>query len=197
MKQIVKDWIEFCEKGADFEDGHFYTLFTKDITLDEIKAVYRYFPNTERLVAKMKKFLFDPKPVILDYETKKNELERLIKLDFQERQAILQNIDAFANLNINLNFQFVKDVKVVNNLILDDVWSQSFQDFMRTQKIVTDKKIYELNNALYGISYDFDYQLYLFEPLLKTNYTGEFLFIFKRLGGLYSITEDGVTYSFE
>jgi hypothetical protein len=197
MNQLLSEWTTFCKDNTVFEDSHFYTLFMEDITSEEIKEVYKYFPNSERLIERMERFLFEAKPEIKDFELKKIELEKLIKLDFEERKPILEKIDLFTSFNSHPNFVFTSDFESISRLILDDVWSQSFHDFMRMQKLITDKKVYELNNALYGITYDFDYQLFLFEPLLKTNYSVKYLFEFKRLGGVYAITANGIYYSFK
>tara|TARA_R110000868_G_scaffold252899_5_gene509611 strand:+ start:54 stop:650 length:597 start_codon:yes stop_codon:yes gene_type:complete len=197
MNQLLIEWSTFCKDNTVFEDSHFYTLFMEGITSEEIKEVYKYFPNSERLIERMERFLFESKPDIEDFELKKIELEKLIKLDFEERKPILEKIDLFTSFNSHPKFIFTSDFESISTLILDDVWSQSFHDFMRMQKLITDKKVYELNNALYGITYDFDYQLFLFEPLLKTNYSVKYLFEFKRLGGVYAITANGVYYSFK
>lgn len=196
MNQIISEWTLFCEDKAVFEDSHFYTLFMEDITSKEIKEVYKYFPNSERLIERMERFLFEAKTKIEDIETKKNELTKLIRLDFEERKPILEKLEIFSSFNSNPNFVFTSNFESISTLILDDVWSQSFYDYMYRQAIDFGKKEYELNNALYGITYDFDYQLYLFEPLLKTNYSVKHLFKFKRLGGVYAITDKGIYYSF-
>lgn len=196
MNQLIREWATFCENNTVFEDNHFYSLFMENISTKEINEVYKHFPNSDELIVRMKKFLFDEKPKIEDIETKMNELEKLIMLDFKEREPILKNLDIFSTFNDNPNFIFTSNFESFNKLILDDVWSQSFQDYIRTQKIITDKKVFELFNALYSITYDFDYQLYLFAPLLKTKYSMEYLFEFKRLGGVYVITDNGVLYSF-
>ena len=197
MNLLIDDWSSFCENKAVFEDNYFFTLFMENVTFTEIKEIYKYFPNSEELIKRMVKFLFEEKPKIIDFNLKKNELEKLIKLDFEERKPILENIKIFTNYVSNINFVYLEDFESITTLILDDVWSQSFHDFMRTQKLITDKKVYELNNALYGITYDFDYQLYLFKPLLKTNYTVKNLFKFKQLGGVYAIKDNCVYFSFE
>ena len=196
MNQIIKDWCEFCEKGTIFQKGYFFTLFMEDITSEEIKEVYKYFLNSKKLIARMERFLFEAKPKIEDFETKKNELEKLIKLDFEERKPILEKLEIFSLFNSNPNFVFTENFESISTLILDDVWSQSFHDFVDFQTIVDDEKTYAIYDSLYGITYDFDYQLYLFEPLLKTNYSVEHLFNFKRLGGVYAITDEGIYYSF-
>lgn len=82
-------------------------------------------------------------------------------------------------------------------LIWDDIWSQRFLDFMVDNVIIEDEKTYIIYNSFYGITFDFNLQIFLFIPLVKTNYTAEHLFNFKRLGGIYTISDNKVYYSFK
>lgn len=194
MKQIVQDWIEFCENGKDFEDSYFYTLFMEEISQEEIIAIFRSFPNSEELVERLNKFLLIKESNGTTSE-KIQELGDLLSQDFLDKKQILQHLPSFSKFNEEYQIVYTRDTDEVEDLILDDIWVQEFHDFMRAQKIITDKKVYELFNALYGITYDADYQLYLFIPLLNTNYTMEHLFRFKKAGGVYAITENEVVYS--
>lgn len=196
MRQIVNDWISFCEGIKSFEDDYFYTLFMDDVVIKEIEVIYRYFPNSEKLVDRMKKYLFAEIPPTNEIE-KEQILEKLIKLDFEERKSILEHLPIFSNFNSNPKFIFTRNVEEVYNLASNDIWIQGFYDFLRNQLLIEDDKTWELKSALYGKTYDFDYQLYLFQPLLKTDYSFEHLFEFKRLGGVYAITANGVYYSFK
>ena len=78
----------------------------------------------------------------------------------------------------------------------DDIFSQEFYNYTDFQTIHNDDKTYALYDALYGITSDFDYRLYLFEPLLTINYSGENLFLFKKLGGDFVIKDNTVLYSY-
>lgn len=196
MNQQIKDWLSFCERGTAFEDGYFLTLFNEQITVTELSEIYKSFPNASRLIDKMKKFLFEKPPIFNTNDQKILELEKLLKLDWEDRNLILKEIERTYGLEFNNNLKFVEHKEIVNSLALDDIWFQAFHDFMRVQKISTDRKMYELYNALYGLTYDFDFQLYLYEPLLKTNYSGEYIFQFKRLGGVYAFTKDGIVFSY-
>lgn len=195
MKQLIKDWSSFCEGEVVFEDGYFYTLFMENISIDEIRLIYQYFPNSDELIERMEKFLF-VKPVkdVVD-EIKISRLEKLIRLDFEERKPILKTLDSFSIFNSNAKFNYVSEFESISKLTMDDIWSQSFHDYLRSQKIDHDKKTYELFNSLYGLTYDFDYQLFLFKPLLRTSYSMQYLYDFKQLGGVYAITENGVFFS--
>lgn len=197
MRQIVYDWMNFCEGKREFEDGYFFTLFMENLTIEEINVIYSYFPNADMLTARMEKFLFGPKAIELPPYDRVCELDRLIRLDFVDREFSLKSLSPSSNGWHNLIFNYVEDDKIVDNLILDDIYTQSFHDFMRSKKITSEKKMYLLFDALYGITYDFDFQLYLYAPLLATSYTGEHLFQFKRLGGVYAVTNEEIVYSFK
>lgn len=194
MRQIVNDWGSFCEGKKSFEDSYFYTLFMDELSNDEIEYIYKYFPNSERLVNRMRQYLFDESLAVNENE-KKQVLGRLIELDFEDRKPILELLPSFSNFNSSPRFVYTEDVEYVSNLVLEDVWIQDFQDFLRDQIIIDDDKVWELKSALYGLTYDFDYQLFLFQPLLNTNYTMENIFKFKKLGGVYAITDNEIVYS--
>ncbi|MDI9873198.1 hypothetical protein [Flectobacillus rivi] len=194
MKELIKDWDSFCKGYEEFEDGYFYTLFMEGISIEEIELIYKPFPNSDKLVERMKRYLFTKTSSIHDNE-KRNNLDKLIKLDFEERKPILELLPNFSQFNKNPKFTYIADKELVLSLMLDDIWIQDFHDYMFRQTIISNQREYELNNALYGLTYDFDYQLFLFQPLLNTTYTADYLFQFKKSGGIYAITIDGVFYT--
>ena len=95
MKQIIKDWCEFCENGAKFEDGHFYTLFMDGPSPDEIKEIFKYFDQKDELTDRMVKYLYDPKLQIGEGENLKDELSKLIVKDFEDRKKNTIRIGLF------------------------------------------------------------------------------------------------------
>ena len=197
MRQIVKDWCEFCEKGAKFEDGYFYTLFMDGLSPDEINEIFKYFDQKDDLTDRMHKYLYRSKPQIDNVEILKDELRRLIVKDFEDRQKILSELECFKKFLANPEFEFISDLEHNKTIVWDDIWSQNFQDKICSKKVNREDKTYELYNSLYGITFDFDFQLYLFLPLLNTDYTGENIFEFKSLGGIYAISDNKVYYSFK
>lgn len=189
---MIEEWLEFSSgKNNTFEDGYFYTLFMEGVTNEEIEKIFSSFPNSQQLVERMKLYL-NTKP---SFNYTINELENLINSDFQERKTILEQIPSFVNFLVNPKFVYLENEEQLTNLILDDIWTQEFHDFLRVLMINQERKTYELLNALYGLTYDFDYQMYLFKPLLKTNYEMNYLFQFKKHGGIYSISDDTVFFS--
>lgn len=196
MKKIINDWSDFCLNRKKFEDGYFYTLFMDEISHEEVNEIYKYFPNSKMLISKAEKFIFEKTPFEKDLFSRKTILERLIKSDFEERKSIHQQIPVFSIFEDNISFTYISDASLISEMNLNDTWSQSFHDFVDFQTIADDKKTYALYDALYCLTTDFDYRLYLFEPLLTTNYTANYIYDFKRLGGVYAIAENGVYYSY-
>ncbi len=195
-QQLIKDWILFCQGNRNFEKGHFYSLLMDELSEDEIDIIYEPFINKKKLKLKLKKYLYSLESSINITSKKKNLLEVLIKLDFQERLSIFKEIAEFSQFRSNMKFEYVEEFNVVENLAFDDVLSQMFFNYTDFQIIEENDKVDALYDALYGLVADFDYRLYLFEPLLSVNYTGEYLFQFKKMGGVYAIKDETVMYSF-
>jgi hypothetical protein len=192
IKKMVKEWLRFCNGDTEsFEDSYFYTLFMEGVTEIEIEEIFSTFPNSLELVKRTKQFLNTK----ANSKSSKEILQDLIKNDFEERMPILRQLSNFSNFVSDPIIRYTDDTELVSNLILDDIWVQEFHDFMRTKMIITERKVYELYNAFYGLTYDFDYQLYLFQPLLRTDYQMNYLFDFKKQGGIYAITEKEVVFS--
>lgn len=196
MRQIVKDWCDYYEDKRSCEKSAFFTLFMEKVSKEEIRQIYQYFPFSLQLIERLENFLFGPFPKIENKENIKDELKKIIINDFEERSEILYQLPSFQNFLSNPEFIFISDETEIKKLILDDIWSQNFIDFTSSQRKLKGLKIYELHNALYGITNDFDYRLYLFIPFLNINYSGTYLFKFKRLGGVYAISDNKVYYSF-
>ena len=121
----------------------------------------------------------------------------MIVKDFEDRQKILSELECFKKFLANPEFEFISDLEHNKTVVWDDIWSQNFQDKICSKKVNREDKTYELYNSLYGITFDFDFQLYLFLPLLNTDYTGENILEFKSLGGIYAISDNKVYYSFK
>jgi hypothetical protein len=163
----------------------------EDLNKEKVYEVCRYFPNSMKLIKKMEKFLFHTFPSIENVSEKKQKLQNLLIEDFNERADLFRRI-GFENPK----FIYIEDCKSIEEMIWDDNWSERFHDFVDYSRISDDKKTSALYDALYGLTHDFDYRLYLFEPLLTINYSMEALHEFKKRGGIYIIVDDTVYYSF-
>ena len=185
MNKLVEGWKMFCENNASFEDGYFYTLLTENLTQEEIDIIFFTFPYQEKLKYNLKQFKNHS-------SLGKNNLESLV-LDFEEKSKIIDKYQLNYSVK-TLKLEKVNDENQINNYILDDVFSQMFHDFLRSKKISTDRKYFELYNAFYCISQDFDLSMYLFSPLLDLEYDLYNLFKFKINGGKYAVINDKLYY---
>jgi hypothetical protein len=190
MKNIVKDWVAFCEGTKKFEDGHFYSIFLEELSEEEIKTILDFFLNSDLLIQNYKHF-----KAFIPTTPSTAELELLIKSDFHQKRKVLQNIETFKSFPFNPNFVFTSDFEFVNQLILDDTWTQTFHDYIDFQTILDDEKTFVLYDSLYALTSDFDMRLFIFSPLLKPNYNFEYIFKFKKLNGVYAISNDNVYFS--
>lgn len=164
---------------------------------EEIKEIFKYFDQNIELTDRLVKYLYHPKPQIDDVENLKDELRRLIVKDFYDRQKILSELDCFKIFFAVPEFEFISDLEHNETLIWDDIWSQRFFDFRIDNVIYEEENIYIIYNSFYGITFDFNLRIFLFIPLVKTDYTAEHLFSFKSLGSLYAISDNKVYYSFK
>lgn len=196
MKELVKDWIQFCEEKKSFNTGYFYSLFMDNLSQDELVYIYNFFPNSERLILKLKKYMLQDFNISINPEVKIELLEIMIRLDFEDRKKVFEEMNKISFYD-KIAFKYIEDSKEIINLQYNDVLSQEFHDYINYKTILEDDKTDALYEALYGLTTDFDYRLYLFEPLLKVDYTGENLFQFKRLGGVYTIQDNTVLYSYK
>jgi hypothetical protein len=195
QKQL-QDWKLLCNEGKPYERGYFYTLFM-EITFDDIENIYRYAPNSEKLILKMKNYFLQKEIKFNKGDITPELLEVLIKLDFEEKKELFLAHNEFNELLQKWEFVYIKNYDEVVDMIGDDELSQYFFDYVSDYKINKDKMVYIIYDSLYGLTTDFDFQLYLFEPLLKLKYTGEYMFQFRNLGGIYAITDNVVYYSFK
>lgn len=201
MRQIVDDWVSYCKGENIYPDSHFYILFMDLPTDEEIEAIYQFFPNKEELISRMKDWI-NYRIVGRNQISEKAAKELLVK-DLAQRSYILEKLHAgISNLG-NIKYKF-KDYKVVEKELFNDELSQNFLDYISSNyKYNSDKRhdnfddniLYELSNAIYGVTSDYDIQFYLYQPLLKIDYTAEYLYEFITGGGIYAFTEEGISYS--
>lgn len=195
-EEQIKDWELFCKEEKSFNDGHFYSLLM-ETTFEDLEKIYRFFPNSEKLILKAKNYFLNRGLEKNDQRKTPEQLGILIKLDFEEKKPIFHAHDEFQNLLRKWEFVYVENKNEVAEMIGNDELSQEFFDIVFSYKLNSADALYAIDDALYGLTTDFDYRLYLFEPLTKLNYTGEYMFQFKNLGGIYAIKDGIVYYSFK
>lgn len=192
MNQLINDWIDFKTSQEPRPHGYFTTLFTEVSSLSDLQRIYGGLPNEEALIDCAVCYLFGWNKSAS--RPSKSNLEYLLRKDFEQRNNY--HGDLYKGVSLQ-RFDYIEDSSEVEGLMWGDTWTEGFYDFMRKLKVSDTEVIYELFSALYYIPSDFDCQLYMFAPLLKTEYTARSVALFKALGGLYAVTESGVKFSWD
>ena len=54
MNNLVKDWCDYCEVNANFDQSHFSTLFIQDLNDQELNEVFKFFSSSKDLIERLK-----------------------------------------------------------------------------------------------------------------------------------------------
>lgn len=198
MRQIIKDWCDFCEGKNDFDKSHFYTLLWDDsesekLTSRDVEIIFSYFEEKDKLIEIIDDYLFnvEKKKVISD-----EDLIFLATEDVNEKAKLLKESNYKLNRNIIFeeNFNMVEESR--NNseyLMFYDEVSDVILDSWKLE----DKKTNALYEALYGLTADYEMVWYLFSPLLNVSVTFFNYFQLKINNGIYSIINNEIVVSRE
>ena len=200
MKNSIENWIESCEIDREIRRGEYDTLFMEDVTEEEVAAIFKPFVNNEELSKRMNRYLTDYRNdgIKDNFEDKKSFMENLLKLDFEERKPdVEKEVSFFEDVIFPTKYKFNPNYEEVDNQMMGDKFSQDFSDYFRRKKIDEKAKTYALYRAIDRISVHYSYTLYLFQPLVKMNYTANHIYEFLMRGGTYAVIGDTVYYSFE
>ncbi len=194
MRQILKDWCNYCEDKKDFDKSHFYTLFWDDsekekLTPNDLNIIFSYFNEKEKLIEIMNNYLFLSENNKI---TEDNEIF-LIKNDIKEKIKLSKVLDFISSYKISVSdlekveesrneLEFLNFYDEISDIVLDN-WK------------IEDKKTNALYEALYGLTYDYELVWYLFSPLLNLNITFENYYLLKKIGITYSIFNKEIIYS--
>lgn len=194
MRQILKDWCNYCEGKKDFDKSHFYTLFWDDsekekLTPNDLNIIFSYFNEKEKLIEIMNNYLFLSENNKI---TEDNEIF-LIKNDIKEKIKLSKVLDFISSYKISVSdlekveesrneLEFLNFYDEISDIVLDN-WK------------IEDKKTNALYEALYGLTYDYELVWYLFSPLLNLNITFENYYLLKKIGITYSIFNKEIIYS--
>lgn len=192
----IQNWERFCRQEESFGDGYFYSLLMES-QKEDLEEIFKHLPNSEKLVLKTRNYQLSREGNYRQVSINPEQMEILIKLDFEEKKPIFEAHNEFSELLKKWSFVYIQEYDKVIDLIGDDVLSQEFFDCIFNYKINSDDPIYVIDDALYGLTTDFDYRLYIFEALTTLKYTGEYMFQFKNLGGVYAISDNTVYFSYK
>lgn len=194
MRQILKDWCNYCEDKKDFDKSHFYTLFWDDsekekLTPNDLNIIFSYFNEKEKLIEIMNNYLF----LSENNKIKEDNEIFLIKNDIKEKIKLSKVLDFISSYKISVSdlekveesrneLEFLNFYDEISDIVLDN-WK------------IEDKKTNALYEALYGLTYDYELVWYLFSPLLNLNITFENYYLLKKIGITYSIFNKEIIYS--
>ena len=54
MNNLVKDWCDYREVNANFDQSHFSTLFIQDLNDQELNEVFKFFSSSKDLIERLK-----------------------------------------------------------------------------------------------------------------------------------------------
>lgn len=198
MKDIVKDWCEFCEGAKTYDKSYFYTLFWQDqsddkISKDELYEIFKYFPNSNELLELMTNYLFKNDKA-QDLST--SFLIQLVKNDINEKISLSNNLKYIKNYSI----EFVDDYNFVKSKINSEEYYNFYDevsDILADAWIIEDKKTFALYEAFYGLTKSYEIVWYLFSPLMskRINYKNYIDIISS--GAIYTIYNNKILVSKE
>ena len=198
MRSIIRNWIEYCEADHRRMRCEYETLFMDNVTDEEVQLIFSHFENSEELSNRMIRYLKDYRNGGIKniFENKKESMENLLRLDFEERKLDIEGKSYFDDIIIPTKYVFNPNFQSVKDQIMGDMFSQEFDDYFGDSKIDKRHRTYALKNAISRISTHYSYTQYLFQPLVNMNYTAIHIYEFLMRGGTYAVIDDTVYYSF-
>ena len=204
MDQQLIDWVAFCEGREDFDKSHFYTLFFEGEaengyrSEDELRTIFQFFPHSDELLKRMKSILPNGKsvetiPDIKSYlieNTRQDLLQKKIVLELEKEDELIELVQK--------PIKYVSDIAEVSDSHLSsspdaDLYSIIGDFFINITP--TDKKTNALEEAFYGFTTNYNLVRYLLRPLIDTDINLDYYYHLWKVGGDYSVTEDGIIVS--
>lgn len=199
--KIIKDWIAFCEGQRDFDKSHFHTLFMKmehekQITEKEYDKIFRYFSNSDELIARIKNYHDST------YHKESNDIKSYliekVNSDIKEKRKILSETDSGVLQYIDNEIHYLENEDLLN-LKMKNWQHEEFIDEIESNLIndefFIDKKLIALFEAYYGLTRNFQLVWYLGAPLLNSPINLDYYYDIWKIGGDYVVTENGVIVS--
>lgn len=191
-KRIIIDWCQFCEGKNSFDKSHFYTLFWEDISQNDLKEIFKYFPNPDRLFLFTNEYLFGKTRRVSESVINKMLIELALG-DLNEKKNLIDSNSNLSSMLNDIKVEFINDNLFVetsrNNIPYVDFFD-AISDKLMDSWIIEDKKTFALYEAFYGLTKNYEMVWYLFKPLLSIDINLEYYFQFTSLGGIYSFIEN-------
>lgn len=198
MRQIIKDWCDFCEGNKYFDKSHFYTLFWDDsesekLTKADLQIIFSYFLEKDRLFEILNHYLFDTKEKI---NLSKEDLVFLSREDINEKAKLSEDLKYIFTTSIIFDENFQK-VEASRNESEYLNFYDEISDIILDSWKLEDEKTNALYEAFYGLTADYEMVWYLFSPLLNISTTFFYYFQLKINNGIYSIVNNKIVVSRE
>ena len=198
MRQIIKDWCNFCEGRNDFDESHFYTLFWDDsedekLTMVDLQIIFSYFLEKDKLFEILNNYLFDTGEKI---DASKEDLIFLAREDVREKAKLSEELYYLFTKSVIFDEDFQK-VEASRDESEYLKFNDEVSDVLFESWKLEDGKAYALYEALYGLTKDYKMVWYLFSPLLDVDINFDNYFKMKINNGIYSITNNKIVVSRE
>lgn len=196
MRQILRDWCDYCENKTDFDKSHFYTLFWDDsekekLIPNDLEIIFSYFDQRDELIKIMRDYLFTKESNDKLMENK--EIHLLIKEDIGEKIKLSKRLNFITSYEVSLcnieeveksrnEEEFLRFYDEISDIVLDN-WK------------IENKKTNALYEALYGLTNDYEMVWYLFSPLLKLDVIFSNYYELKKNNVVYSIYGKKIIYN--
>jgi hypothetical protein len=193
--QVLNDWIDFCEDRKRFDRRHFARMFMglyveplSDKDIADLRTVFRYVPNSSRVLEKM--IRMDGRA---EYKTD-DQIVELVRRDLREKRKLIDSqkvVDVIDSGAIALT----ADEHRFDEARSSDANGQFLhclaQFFMRTLAH-REERIQMLSNAFYGLASNLQLQDALTADLLALDVCFDNYFELYLIGVDYAAAEDEV-----
>lgn len=191
MNNVISDWCAFCEGRKSFDKSHFHTLFWEDISLNDLRQIFKYFPNSEELFSLTHDYLFGTTDAISNSVPK--VLIDLAFKDILEKRKLIGEGFGLTGANGNMTADFIEDFKHVEKLKTKEPYLSFFDainDKFLDSWILEDKKTFALHEAFYGLTKYYEMVWYLFKPLTNIKVDFKYYYELTKLRGVYAFLGD-------
>jgi hypothetical protein len=177
MREIVLDWIDFCEDRKDFDKSYFYPLFHDNCTKEELQAIVQCAGYVDTL-QNLSYAIFRKKAeaiVLPDSDIVREKVND----DFLNMQSIFKNTNQNYMINREYSIEICGNweeyfsylIKYRSRGNIFDSIADTIYDYFPESRV-----FYAFYEALYGIENDYDLARAIINPYLtkKIDYASYF-----------------------
>ena len=205
MDQQLAEWVDFCQGRRNFDDSHFYTLFFEGEgengrrSEEELKIIFQELPKGQALFQiafkELTSQISDDFPSDIEsylIENTRNDLIQKKPIIEQEGEQKIIELLAGKIMVID-DMERVEESRAAS--WVDAQIDAIVGDYCTYHLEFDSPSIFALKEAYYGFFTDLNMVRYLLSPLVKPPINFEFYYNLWKVGGDYSVTEDGIIVS--